>query len=314
MKRHRGKGEYDALVPVSGGKDSMFVLYGARRLFNLNVLAYNFDNGFQSPAATQNIRRAVQRLGTDLIVFKPREDLLNELYRTFLQRAGEFCSPCNTLIGAAAFRLARKHRIKAILLGGSQKHSSGILGVSMSMYCDRAYYKNVIDGRMNWGDLQKYVEASPLKRYLLRSVGRGAMGIDALEYFHPGINEMREILKKEIGWEETSEEIEHGDCFLNPLKDYIMNHRWGYSEVTQSYSSMVRNGELSRDDALREAEAAEQRTVPSILPAFLDRIGMSRKEFDESLQKHFTAFPNYRKSRMYRFAKGTLQAFRSVRS
>jgi len=93
MERYRGKGEYDVLVPISGGKDSMYVLYAARRLFNLNVLAYNFDNGFQSPAATQNIQRAVTKLGTDFMVFKPREDLLHQLYRIFLTRAGEFCSP-----------------------------------------------------------------------------------------------------------------------------------------------------------------------------------------------------------------------------
>jgi hypothetical protein len=313
MDRYRGKGDYDALVPVSGGKDSMYVLYAARRLFNLNVLAYNFDNGFQSPAATLNIQRAVKKLGTDLIVYKPREDLLNQLYRTFLTQAGEFCSPCNMIIGAAAFRIARQNGIKIILLGGSAKRESGILGVSMSMHCDRYYYRHVVDGRLQWSDFKKYVVDSPWRKFFQRITGTGAVDIDALEYFHPGGDQMRAILRHEIGWEKTSEELEHGDCFLNPLKDYIMNHRWGYSEVTQAYSALVRNGELTRERALEKAEKAERRTPPQILPAFLERIGMTKEEFDKAIKHHFTEFPNYLQSRMYRMGKQTMSIIRSMK-
>jgi NH3-dependent NAD+ synthetase len=45
---------YDALVPISGGKDSTYVLYLAVRKYKLNVLTYTFDNGFLSDVARNN--------------------------------------------------------------------------------------------------------------------------------------------------------------------------------------------------------------------------------------------------------------------
>jgi hypothetical protein len=65
-----------------------------------------------------NIQRAVKTLGVEPVVFKPSERRLLDLYRTFLLRAGEFCSPCNIMIGAAANRLALQNGIRLIALGG----------------------------------------------------------------------------------------------------------------------------------------------------------------------------------------------------
>ena len=39
--------KYDALVPLSGGKDSTYVLYLALKKYGLNVLTYTFDNAFK---------------------------------------------------------------------------------------------------------------------------------------------------------------------------------------------------------------------------------------------------------------------------
>jgi tRNA(Ile)-lysidine synthase TilS/MesJ len=50
----RKGGQYDCLVPLSGGKDSTYVLYLCARVYGLKVLAMNFDNGFQSPLAREN--------------------------------------------------------------------------------------------------------------------------------------------------------------------------------------------------------------------------------------------------------------------
>ena len=53
------KRAYDCMVPVSGGKDSMYVLYVCSKIYNMKVLAFNYDNGFQSPGAVKNMEKAV---------------------------------------------------------------------------------------------------------------------------------------------------------------------------------------------------------------------------------------------------------------
>ena len=107
LDKFRGRGPYDCLVPVSGGKDSMYVLYVLIKIYNLNVLAFNFNNGFQSPVAVKNIERALKILGIEFIMYKPREDMMFDLYHTFLISADEFCTPCNILIEATSQKFAR---------------------------------------------------------------------------------------------------------------------------------------------------------------------------------------------------------------
>ena len=310
LRRVEGRKGYQCLVPVSGGKDSMYVLYVLAQEFGLNVLAYNFDNGFQSERARQNIQRAVKKLGVELIVFKPREDVLFQLYKTFLVRTGEFCTPCNMMIGAVANTLARKFHVPLVATGGSDRHSSAVYGMSMSQYMDRRYYRAVIDGQIEWGSVRQYVAAHPVQNGLRRLSGRAPEQVNVLSYFHPGAEQMQQVLESELGWESPSEELEHGDCLLNPLKDYLMNKRWGYSELTQAYSSLVRAEEMTRDEALCRAEREEVREEPAIVHQFLEKIGASYDEYLQGQRHHFTEYPNHKSSRYFKVGQRMMSVLR----
>jgi 3'-phosphoadenosine 5'-phosphosulfate sulfotransferase (PAPS reductase)/FAD synthetase len=81
IARAKRKGRtYDALVPVSGGKDSAYVLYLAVRKYNLKVLTYTFDNGFMSPLAIDNIRRITESCGVDHVWVRHNPAMLKKLY------------------------------------------------------------------------------------------------------------------------------------------------------------------------------------------------------------------------------------------
>ena len=54
----RGKGRYDCLVGMSGGKDSTYVAYVLKEKYGLSILGYTFDNGFLSETARGNIARS----------------------------------------------------------------------------------------------------------------------------------------------------------------------------------------------------------------------------------------------------------------
>lgn len=293
LESHKGKGMYDCLVPVSGGKDSMYALYVLSGVFKLNVLAFNMDNGFQSPKARENIERAVRRLGAELIIYMPSEDIMRTLYRAFLTRSGEFCTPCNTLIHTASERVARQHGIPLVVLGGAKKWSASILGMSISKYSNYPYYSNVLKGFMDTGKIRHYLPRSPMATIFKKVIGKGEVkDILLFEYYNPMKERVLETLERELGWEPPSEELEHGDCLLNPLKDYIVCRKWGYSEVTGGYSSQVRNGKMDREEALKKAEAEEVRRPPAVLEVFLEKTGITHNDFKESMKRHFTDYPN----------------------
>ncbi len=112
---------YDCLVPLSGGKDSTYVLYLCTKVLKLKVLAVNFSNGFQTAEALENIKKAVEALEVDLVTYKPNLKLYRDLARTFLFNAGESCTPCNTGVVLAINRFAEKERIPLIFSGVSRK-------------------------------------------------------------------------------------------------------------------------------------------------------------------------------------------------
>ena len=293
LDKYRGKHSYDCLVPVSGGKDSMYVMYVISSIYKMNVLAYNFDNGFQSSGASKNIQRAVKKLGVDFIQYKPGEEKLYNLYRTFLSETGDFCAPCNTLIGVAAIKFARQHGIALIISGSSDRWSAAIKGMSISRYANLPYYKNVVKGKIESRDIQNYIPEHPMLNYLRRKIGRGPMNINMFNYYNPMKNQLLDTLKEELGWEAPSGELEHGDCLLNPIKDYIVCKKWGFSEKTGAYSALVRNGKITREEAIDRAEEEEVRNPPAALELFLNKIGMPLSEFEESItNRHFTDINN----------------------
>jgi hypothetical protein len=78
----KGAGNYDALVMVSGGKDSALLLYElVKRFPKLRQLAFTVDNGFMSPVALDNARRYVAKLGIDHFIFRPKPSLYVKSFR-----------------------------------------------------------------------------------------------------------------------------------------------------------------------------------------------------------------------------------------
>jgi glucosamine--fructose-6-phosphate aminotransferase (isomerizing) len=67
--------EYNALVPLSGGKDSTYILHLAVNVYKLKVLAMTYDNGLFGQLALENIERAIKITGVKHIFSKPDFDV-----------------------------------------------------------------------------------------------------------------------------------------------------------------------------------------------------------------------------------------------
>ena len=52
--RANPSGEFDALIAYSGGKDSSYILWMMREVYQLRCLAVTIDNGFISDRAIEN--------------------------------------------------------------------------------------------------------------------------------------------------------------------------------------------------------------------------------------------------------------------
>ena len=79
----RSHGRYDALVCLSGGKDSLYLLYKLKVDCGLEVLAFTTDFNIP-PIAWSNMRQALSRLDIDHLVYRPSETFYRKLMRHLL--------------------------------------------------------------------------------------------------------------------------------------------------------------------------------------------------------------------------------------
>jgi len=84
----RGKGEYDCLVPLSGGKDSIYLLYKLKKEYDLKVLAFTTNINIPD-IAWDNIKRAVKILDIDHLSFTPSFAFYKKIFRHLLQNQEE---------------------------------------------------------------------------------------------------------------------------------------------------------------------------------------------------------------------------------
>lgn len=84
----RGRGEYDCLVPVSGGKDSLYLLYTLKKNYNLRILAFTTDVNLP-PLAWKNIKRALRLLDIDHLAYASSFSFYTKLFRYLLQNQEE---------------------------------------------------------------------------------------------------------------------------------------------------------------------------------------------------------------------------------
>lgn len=73
---------YDALLMLSGGKDSAYILHRLKQEFpQLKILAVMINNGFSSPIAVQNAKNVAEKLKTDLFISNSNIDDFSKAFR-----------------------------------------------------------------------------------------------------------------------------------------------------------------------------------------------------------------------------------------
>ena len=249
------RGDYDALVPLSGGKDSMYILYLAVKVYNLKVMTMTYDNGFVSQIATDNMERAVKEMNVKHVVCKPDETVLRKIYKNMLLRSGDICGACGIAIRASMFKVASDYKIPIILFGISPLEDDSFLPDS-TLDIERFKYIMKESGNMKGKEIKDFLIYPNMNYFKLafgKRTGKYAKEVRPLFYIeNPSDKEMGEIIRRELGWQEdtTHEYSKHFDCVAEPFTNHIRQHIYGYERRLCQYSNMIRRDEITREKAL----------------------------------------------------------------
>lgn len=288
ISEYRGKSSYDCLVAFSGGKDSSYVLELMKNRYGLNVLAYSFNNWFQSEAALRNIHAVVRSLNVDHVAITPAHDQFKklillttskELYtKKALQRASAVCITCISLIRYIGFKMAREKKIPFVVLGmtpgqASVKTSLVKINGDMLIKMQHATFQPLREQGMDF-----------VKPYLLEKSDFGAEDIPTYNVNPLSFSKYDEeaILStiQGLGWVKPQDTDPNStNCLLNAYANQVHLDRYGFNPYAFEVAGLVREGCVSREEGLLKLSAIPDTDA---LGAVRKKLGIQEQEIIEA--------------------------------
>ena len=280
LNQHKGKGEYDCLVMCSGGKDSTASLYYMNRRYKLNPLAFTFDHGFETEDALENIHNAVEILGVDFLFFK--SDFMKDMFSKILKTKSKavICHLCSIWYMDLTFRMAARFNIP-IIIAGWTKGQSTKQPLMSRCGCSINQSEFVSMARATEEFLKKHVQTDPkykdfpksMEEVLTRTQKIHKCLVLSPHWFLPyGSDVYVETIKNELKWKlpKLSYPANSTNCYLNFISVYNAMKYYGYTHYHVEMSKLIREGLLTREEALKSLGVNFSKELLNSIAAKLD--------------------------------------------
>ncbi len=300
IEQHRGKYDYDCIVPFSGGKDSTWTLYYLVKEYNLKPLVVRFNHGFMRPNLEKNVERVSRHLGVDILSFTPNWKVVQKLMlQSFLEK-GDFCWHCHTGIFSYPMWVALEKKVPLIFWGEPSAEYTAYFSYEQVEEVDEKRFNRYVNlgisaddmfiktgGKFDFRDLKpySYPPLSDLRALQYNSVCLGS--------FIPwDVKKQCSIIKDQLGWKGDQVEnvppqydYEKIECYMQGVRDYIKYIKRGYSRPSHLVAIDIRNGRISKAEGQKLIDDYEGKRPPS-LDIFLKYIGLTEEEFMDVALSH----------------------------
>ncbi len=289
----RGK-KYDAVIGVSGGCDSSYLVYQMKEVYGLRLLAAHFDNTWNSTIATENISNVLEKLDVDLFTIVVDNKEYDDIYRSFFN-AGvkDLETPTDIGLATTLYRAAEKFGIKYMIEGHSFR-TEGVAPLGW-IYMDGKYIESVHKqfGRVPMKSFPNLWLRDQLKWMLFGGIKK----IRPLYYMDYDKEAAKKLLTEKYGWQwYGGHHLENR--FTAFYHSYFLPTRWNIDFRIAGYSAYCRNGWMTREEALRLMDEP-----PHIEPGLVDflkkRLGFSEEEFERLMTvppKTYKDYVTYKKT------------------
>ncbi|HAS6349106.1 TPA: N-acetyl sugar amidotransferase [Vibrio vulnificus] len=290
-----GKGKkYDALIGVSGGCDSSYLMHLMTKKYGLRLLAVHFDNTWNSTIATENIHAVTDKLGIDLYTHVVDSKEFDDIVLSFL-KAGVRDIECPTDIGLATTMnmAAEKYGIKYKIDGHSfRTEGSAPMGW---IYMDAKYIQSV---HKEYGTVpMKTFPNLWLSKQLKWMVFNQIKSVRPLYFLEYDKEAAKEMLTRDYGWTwYGGHHLENRTAAF--FHSYFFPKRWNSDFRIVGYSAYCRDGRMTREEAL-ELMKEDPHIEDGLLEYYKKRLNLSDEEFEKLMtqpKKYYTDFKNYKKT------------------
>jgi N-acetyl sugar amidotransferase len=300
--RNRSGENYDCVVPVSGARDSFFIVHTVKKRLGLNPLLVTYNKHYNTAVGIRNLARLRTMMDCDIMTQVVDPDRVKRITRATFRRWGSIYWHC--LAGQTVFpvQIAVKMKIPLIIWG----HHQGLDQVGMFSHLDEVemsrrhrrnhdLFRQEAEALVEDHDFIKPADIHPFRYPHDEEIAAvGVRGIYLGNYMHWDTKAQHEAMMDIYDYEavpqtRTFDTYNDVDCWMHSdLHDYIKWAKWGYGRATDHAVRELRFGRLTREQAVQIAADYESR--PSAhLELFLKWIGMTENGFRFILDQHRSA-------------------------
>lgn len=288
----------DCIVPVSGARDSYFIVHVVKNVLGLHPLLVTYNKHYNTRAGIRNLAYLRSLFGCDIMTMTVSPQKAKRITRESLRRMGSMYWHC--LAGQTVFpvQIAVRFKIPLIIWGAHQ----GVDQVGMFSHTDevemtRKYRKehdlmgveaeDLLAGssELTEDDVRPYVYPHDAE---LAAVG--VRGIYLNNYVRWDSKVQHETMIQLYGYEtleqqRTFDSYNDADCFhYSGLHDEIKYRKWGYGKARDHACRELRLRRISRPEALALAQEHERRPAGDV-GLFLQWAGMTESELWEAVDR-----------------------------
>lgn len=297
--RNTSGNNYDCIIPVSGARDSYFIVHTIKKVYGMNPLLVTYNKHYNTDVGIRNLAWLRMQLDCDIMTLTVDPETVKKITRASMRKMGSIYWHC--LAGQTVYpvQVAVKFKIPLIIWGAHQ----GIDQVGMFSHLDevemtRKYRKE--------HDLMGFEAEDLVDEFDEISAS------DIVQYQYPDDKELERVgvrgiyLNNYIRWDTKAQHEEmiclykyesypqtrtfdiynDVDCFnYSDVHDYIKYVKHGYGKVSDHASREIRLRRMSREEGIQLAHQYIN-TQPKNLELFLQWIGMTENSFHYIIDQH----------------------------
>lgn len=297
--RNRSGNNYDCIIPVSGARDSYFIVHTIKNIYKMNPLLVTYNKQYNTDLGIRNLANLRIKFDCDIMTLTVNPETVKKITRATIRKFGSIYWHC--IAGQTVFpvQIAVKFKIPLIIWGAHQ----GIDQVGMFSHLDevemtRKYRKE--------HDLMGYEAEDLIDEF------DGIFDNDIKQYSYPNDIEIEKVgvrgiyLNNYIRWDSITQHndmikiydyencsqtrtfdiFNDVDCFnYSDIHDYVKLLKHGYSKVTDHATREIRLNKITRNQGI-DLVKKYTNIKPKNLALFLEWIGMTENGFNYIIDQH----------------------------
>jgi N-acetyl sugar amidotransferase len=297
--RNKSGNNYDCIIPVSGARDSYFIVHMVKKVFGMNPLLVTYNKHYNTDVGIRNLANLRIQFDCDILTLTVNPETVKKITRATMRKMGSIYWHC--IAGQTVFpvQIAVKFKIPLIIWGAHQ----GVDQVGMFSHLDEVEMT------------RKYRKEHDLMGYEAEDLVDEFDGIkkeDITQYIYPDDKEIERVgvrgiyLNNYLRWDtksqhekminlynyesliqtRTFDNYNDVDCYnYSDVHDYIKYIKHGFGKVTDHASREIRLRRMTREigiDLVKQYSPLR----PTNLPLFLDWIGITENSFYYIINQH----------------------------